>query len=269
MSGKHVFPHLSVFCKRILATGGLLPISGRFWRGAVQPGGVEMQSFQSIGALASEYAARFGARPVLRGSTKQPVAWGRMSRAERARRYANAERFDRATKQPGRHGGVIGHTALKVYHALLFGFFNLKTGQLDPSYDAIAKRANLCRKAVWVALRRLKGLGLINWTRRCSDGQDGAGRFVLRQETNAYQVQPEEAWQGFKPVPEAPRTPEPGTWGAPAPVLDALGQYSADRNMGLSQEAAAAALARVAESRMETVLARLGAQMQARQGRGL
>ena len=225
-----------------------------------------MQSFQGIGALASGYAARYESRPVLRGSTKQPVQWGRMSRAVRARRFANAERFDRATKQAGKHGGVIGHTALKVYHALLFGFFNLKTGQLDPSYDAIAKRANLCRKAVWMALRRLKALGLIAWTRRCSDGQDGAGRFKLRQETNAYQMQPEESWQGFAPAPEAPRTPEPETWGAPAPVLDGLAQYSADRDMGLSQEAAAAALARVAETRLEIVTAKLYAQMQSRAG---
>ncbi len=226
-----------------------------------------MQSFQSIGALASGYMARYESRPVLRGSTKQAVPWGRMSRAVRARRYANAERFDRATKQAGRHGGVIGHTALKVYHALLFGFFNLKTGQLDPSYDAIAKRANLCRKAVWAALRRLKALGLIAWTRRCRDGQDAAGRFVLRQETNAYQVQAEDAWRGFVPAPEAPRTPEPGTWGAPVPVLDGLAQYSADRDMGLSQEAAAAALERVAETRLEIVMARLYAQMQSRAGR--
>ncbi len=224
-----------------------------------------MQSFQSIGAL----AVRFAGRPVLSGSTKQPVQWGRMSRVERARRFANAERFDRATKQPGRHGGTIGRTGLLVYRTLLFGFFNLKTGQLDPSYDAIAKRAGLCRKAVWAALRRLKGLGLINWTRRCSDGQDGAGRFKLRQETNAYHVQPEDAWKGYRLVPEAPRTPELGTWGAPVPVLDALAQYTADRDMGLSQEVAAFALARVAESRLEAVMARLSAQMQARHGQGL
>ncbi len=222
-----------------------------------------MQPFQSIGSL----AIRFTGRPVLSGSTKQPVQWGRMSRSERARRYANAEKFDRATKQAGRHGGAIGHTALKVYHALLFGFFNLKTGQLDPSYDAIAKRANLCRKAVWAALRRLKALGLISWIRRCSDGQDAEGRFKLRQETNAYQVQQEGEWKGFRPMPEAPRVPEVGTWGAPVPVLDALAQYTADRDMGLSQEAAAAALERVAESRLEIVTARLYAQMQARQGR--
>ena len=221
-------------------------------------------TFQSIGTL----ALRFTGRPVLRGSRKQPVQWGRMSRAERARRYANAERFDRTTKQPGRHGGAIGRTGLLVYRTLLFGFFNLKTGQLDPSYDAIAKRANLCRKAVWMALRRLRGLGLIDWTRRCSDGQDAAGRFVLRQETNAYQVQPEGEWKGFRPMPEAPKVPEAGTCGAPAPVLDALAQYTADRDMGLSREAAAAALERVAESRLEIVTARLYAQMQARQGRG-
>lgn len=224
-----------------------------------------MQSFQMIGALASGYAARYGVPPVLRGSTKREVQWGRMSRAARARRYANAERFDRATKRAGRHGGAIGHTALKVYHTLLFGFFNLKTGQLDPSYAAIARRTNLCRKAVWAALRRLKALGLINWTRRCSAGEDGAGRFVLRQETNAYQVQPEADWQGYEPAPEAPGTPEPGTWGAPAPVLDGLAQYTADRDMGLSQEAAAAALARVAETRLEIVTARLYAQMLTRQ----
>ena len=223
-----------------------------------------MQSFQSIGTL----AVRFAGRPVLSGSTKQPVQWGRMSRAERARRYANAERFDQATKQPGRHGGTIGRTGLLVYRTLLFGFFNLKTGQLDPSYDAIAKRAGLCRKAVWAALNRLRALGLINWIRRCSDDHDAAGRFKLRQETNAYHVQPEDAWKGYRPAPEAPRTPEPGTWGAPAPVLDGLAQYTADRDMGLSQEAAASALARVAESRLEAAMARLSAQIQARQGGG-
>jgi hypothetical protein len=192
-----------------------------------------------------------------------------MSRAERARRYANAERFDRATKQPGRHGGAIGHTALKVYHTLLFGFFNLKTGQLDPSYAAIAQRANLCRKAVWVALNRLRALNLINWTRRCSDDYDAAGRFKLRQDTNAYQVQGEDEWKGYSPAPEAPRVPEAGTWGEHPSVLDALAQFTADRDMGLTQEAAAAALARVADSRLEVVMARLYAQMQTRPGKAL
>ena len=222
-----------------------------------------MRSFQSIGDL----AVRFYGRPVLSGSSKKPAVWGRMSRAERAKRYANAEKFDRETKEAGRHGGAIGHTALKVYHTLLFGFFNMKSGQLDPSYDAIAKRANLCRKAVWSALRRLRELGLINWTRRCRDTQDAAGRFVLRQETNAYQVEPETAWHGFRVAPALERKPEPGTWGAPAPVLDALGQYNADREMDLSPAAAAFALERTASSGLEAALARLSAHIAARDGR--
>lgn len=224
-----------------------------------------MKSFQSIGDL----AVRFYGRPVLSGSSKKPVVWGRMSRAERARRYANAEKFDRETKESGRHGGAIGHTALKVYHTLLFGFFNLKTGQLDPSYDAIAKRANLCRKAVWAALRRLRALGLINWVRRCRDTKDALGRFVLKQESNAYQVEPETAWRGFRVAPLVPRGLEAGTWGAPGPVLDALAQYNADRDMGLSPAAAAFALERTASSGLEAALARFGAQIRERAGRDI
>lgn len=221
-----------------------------------------MQPFQSIGSLAVKYA-HLG-RPVRAGSTKAPTLWGRMTRPERARRLARAEQWDQATKQPGRHGGIIGRTALLVYRTLLMGFFNLKTGQLDPSYDAIGRKAGLCRKAVWAALRRLRSLGLIKWDNRCSDDHDAAGRFRLRQDSNAYHPQPETEWKGYSAAPEAPRRPEAGTWGAPAPVLDALAQYTADRDMGLSQEAAAAALARAATSRLEAVTANLYAQMQAR-----
>ena len=224
-----------------------------------------MKSFQDIGALASGYMARYESRPVLRGSTQKPVRWGRMSRVERARRYEHAARFDRLTKVRGRHGGAIGPTALKVYHTLLFGFFNLKTGQLDPSYAQIAQKANLSRKAVWMALVRLRELGLVDWVRRCRNGHDGAGRFVLRQVSNAYFILPVSEWRGYRPGPEAPRMPEPGTWGAPEPVLDGLAQYNADRAVGLSQADAAAALARVASSRLEVALASLYTGMTARQ----
>ena len=222
-------------------------------------------SFQSIGGLIHAAAGRGEVRPVLRGSTQKPVRWGRMSRVERARRYEHAARFDRLTKVKGRHGGAIGPTALKVYHTLLFGFFNLKTGQLDPSYEQIAQKANLCRKAVWAALVRLRELGLVDWVRRCRNGHDGAGRFVLRQVSNAYFILPESEWRRYSPAPKAPSAPEPGSWGAPAPVLDGLAQYNADRALGLSQADAAAALARVASSRLEVALASLYAGMTARQ----
>lgn len=93
------------------------------------------------------------------------------------------------------------------------------------------------------------------------------GRFVLKQETNAYQVEPETAWRGFRASPSVPYGPELGTWGAPAPVLDALAQYNADREMGLSSAVAASALERVASSGLEAALARLSAHIIAREGR--
>src|SRR4051812_18711848 len=68
----------------------------------------------------------------------------------------------------GTHG-AIGPSALQVLHALLFDFLNYTTGRLDPSYAAIAWKANLCKRAVADALKRLHGLGIITWIRRCSE----------------------------------------------------------------------------------------------------
>jgi hypothetical protein len=89
----------------------------------------------------------------------------------------------------GRHGGAVGHTGLQVLHTLIFDFLNYASGRLDPSYAAIARKANVCERAVATALKRLRELGILNWVRRCAkDWQDG--RFVLAQETNAYAVLP-------------------------------------------------------------------------------
>jgi hypothetical protein len=36
---------------------------------------------------------------------------------------------------------------LQVLHALIFDFLNYRTGQLDPSYEAIARKANgVCQR---------------------------------------------------------------------------------------------------------------------------
>src|SRR3954464_8789035 len=89
----------------------------------------------------------------------------------------------------GRHGGAVGHTGLQVLHTLIFDFLNYASGRLDSSYAAIARKANVCERAVATALKRLRELGILNWVRRCAkDWQDG--RFVLAQETNAYAVLP-------------------------------------------------------------------------------
>lgn len=162
-------------------------------------------------------------RPVHRDSTRKPIRWHRIDRNVAARLFHQARLYDLRTKEPGKHGGAIGHAALKVLHTLIFDFLNFKTGQLDPSYDGIARKANLARSTVAEALRRLKILGIINWLRRCSDRYEG-GRYELVQETNAYALLPASQWA--EPVIGAvsPPPPDPASWGARPPMPSVIGQ---------------------------------------------
>jgi hypothetical protein len=73
----------------------------------------------------------------------------------------------------GRHGGAVGHTGLQVLHTLIFDFLNYASGRLDPSYAAIARKANVCERAVATALKRLRELGILNWVRRCAQSWQG------------------------------------------------------------------------------------------------
>jgi hypothetical protein len=57
-----------------------------------------------------------------------------MSKKKATKLWHRARDFDRNTRQPGKHGGSVGHAALQVLHALIFDFLNYRTGQLDPSY---------------------------------------------------------------------------------------------------------------------------------------
>lgn len=98
-----------------------------------------------------------------------------MKRKEAARRWQKAHRFDRQTHLPGKHGGVIGRTALTVLYTLLFDFLDYATGQLDPSLDKIAAKSGVCRRTVVEALRCLKQLGLLHWQRRAHPEEDGKG----------------------------------------------------------------------------------------------
>jgi hypothetical protein len=126
--------------------------------------------------------------------------------------WHRARDFDRQTKRgEGRHGGAVGPTALKVLETLVFDFLNFRTGRLDPSYAAIARKANLCERTVATALQRLKEPRIINWARRCKESRRDDGRYVLEQETNAYAVLPASQWRGYREPPEArPRPLAPG-----------------------------------------------------------
>ena len=113
-----------------------------------------------------------------------------MPKKAAVRLWHRARDFDRGTHEPGKHGGAVGPTALQVLHALIFDFLNHRTGRLDPSYEAIAREAGVCVRAVATALKHLREVGILNWVRRCAESWRD-GRFVLEQETNAYAVLPE------------------------------------------------------------------------------
>jgi hypothetical protein len=164
----------------------------------------------------------YAAWPVWKDSTTQEARFQPLPKKQAARIWHKARRFDRQTRTAGKHGGAIGRTALTVLYALLFEFMNYRTGRLDPSYDGLAHRAGVCRRAVATALQRLKTLGVLHWLRRCSEERDGAGRFILKQDTNAYAILPPSQWRGYAEPPE----PElhPSEWGAAPVLLSAIAQ---------------------------------------------
>ena len=83
-----------------------------------------------------------------------------LPKKEAARALAPGPRLRPADAHAGKHGGAIGRTALPVLHALMFDFLNYASGRLDPSYDAIARKADVCGRTVADALSGSKALGI-------------------------------------------------------------------------------------------------------------
>jgi hypothetical protein len=205
----------------------------------------------------------YAAWPVWSDSTTNDVHFQPMPKKAAVRLWHRAREFDRQTHQPGRHGGTVGHTGLQVLHTLIFDFLNYASGRLDPSYAAIARKANVCERAVATALKRLRELGILNWVRRCAkDWQDG--RFVLAQETNAYAVLPSSQWRGYRePVGEAP-APAAGTWGDPPPMSDVRLQAALEAGQGGNLRSVVQVLEHDPKDRLAAALARLGRAFMAR-----
>jgi len=204
----------------------------------------------------------YAAWPVWSDSTTKEIKFERMPKKVATRIYHRARDFDRKTNKAGCHGGAVGPAALRVLEALLFDFLNYTSGQLDPSYAAIARKANVCVRTVTNALRRLKELGILNCMRRCAETwQDG--RFVLEQETNAYTVLPPSQWRGYKEPPE-PQPPAPGTWGDHPPLPSVLEQAAADRRGGASPQTVIRTLESDETDFLAAALARLGRALESR-----
>ena len=188
-------------------------------------------------------------------STTKRVRFTPMSRQEAARLYQQAERMECATRRPGRQDGAIGRNGLAVLRAFLFGFLNHKTGQLDPSHAAIARKAAISVRSVIRGLKALKAAGLVNWLRRCAKRIE-EGRLVLEQQSNAYAVLPASQWTGAGAAEPPP--PEAGTWGDHPPLSDSITAACIDMRAGASSMAIVAALEADPGDGLASALARFG-----------
>jgi hypothetical protein len=146
--------------------------------------------------------------PVWPDSTTDDVKFLPMPKRIAVKLYHRAREFERRTRAPGKQDGAIGRNGLAVLHALIFDF---RTGRLDPSYDAIARKACICVRSAACGLQALKLARVLNWLRRCT-ATFKDGRCVLDQDTNAYGILPSSQWLGYAEPPEAP-APQSGTWG--------------------------------------------------------
>jgi hypothetical protein len=195
--------------------------------------------------------------PVWRDSVRRQVTYQPMSKRLAVQLWHKARRFERQTRKPGLQDGAIGRNGLATLHALLFDFLNYASGRLDPAHATIARAANISERSVRRGLVKLKTAGVLNWLRRCVEDRDEAGRFRLRQESNAYAILPSSQWRGFWEQPEAP-PPHPTAWGAVPPLPALIDQAAADRAQGSSYARQLALLEADPGDRLAASLARLG-----------
>ena len=181
-----------------------------------------------------------------------------MTKKAAVRLFHRARAFDRQTRRAGHHGGAVGPTALLVLQSLIVDFKNFQTGRLDPSYAAIARAANVCRRSVATAIKRLRDLGIIDWTRRCAETRTDDGQYVLTQQSNSYRLLPSSGWQGYREPPDHPG-PAPGTWGQSPPLPCVLTLADEERRHGGGKGSVLSILASDPTDGLAAVLARLGA----------
>jgi hypothetical protein len=194
--------------------------------------------------------------PVWKGSVRTEVKFQRLPKRQAVRLFHDARRFERQTRMPGRQDGAIGRNGLALLHAMLFDCINYASGRLDPSYETLARLANISVRSVARGLGKLKAAGVLNWLRRCVESFKD-GRFMLEQETNAYAVLPCSQWRGYAMPPPAP-PPDRGTWGDHPPLPSQLAQAADAIREGYGCGAVLALLAADPTDQLALALARLG-----------
>jgi hypothetical protein len=206
-----------------------------------------------LGDLAPSFARTARATwPVWSDSARQPVKFAPLPRKKAVKLWHEARRFERRTRSAGRQDGALGRNGLAVLHALIFDFLNYATGALFPSQETIARAANISPRSVARGLAKLRAAGVVNWLRRCAEDWIN-GRFVLRQESNAYAILPLSQWRGYTPEPEPP-APTGDVWGATPPLPSCIEEATG----AATHAARVAALALDPSDRLARALAQLG-----------
>jgi hypothetical protein len=219
-----------------------------------------MPTLPGLSGLASSFKT-YAPSPVWRDSTTDEVRFHPLPKKQAVKLWHRARDFERRTRQPGKQDGVIGRNGLAVLHALIFDFLDFGTGQLDPAYHTIARKACISVRSVARGLQNLKLAGVLNWLRRCTEDFID-GRFVLEQETNAYAILPSSQWLGYREPPEAP-PPQPGTWGDhPCGMRDGLTEAVTELNYGSGPEAVIRQLEADSTNPLTVALAKLGRALQ-------
>ena len=154
----------------------------------------------------------------------------------------------------------VGRFDLSVQQRAEFVSLNRPFGDRhhsSTSQAAIARKANLCPRTVSDALKRLHGLGILTWVRRCWEGWTD-GRYVRRQQTNAYAILPSTGWHGFRRPRDEPPAPHPDTWGKPPAMPSILAAAAMERCAGGTLKEAIRVLELGPVNGLEAALARLG-----------
>ena len=150
----------------LACTGKVRPKSAASERVALQPRRPLVPEFTLDPLTAAPGRRPSGARLYHRGSVFSEPARCRMDRAHAWRLLAHAEALERDTRAPGKHGGCLKHSGLKVLRALLRHFYSYRHGTCFPSYEAIARAAGCCVETVRKAIRRLESAGILSTIRR-------------------------------------------------------------------------------------------------------
>lgn len=171
--------------------------------------------------------------PVHKGSIRAEIVYKVTPRERAYQIYREARNYDRAGRKLGNSRGTLGISTLRVLEALIYDFLSYTSGRLDPSYERIATVASLARSTVASALVKLRDLGIIAWTRRCT-GENTPHGWQLRQSSNAYRLNDHSQWPGYRPQrPETP-PPHPSEIGSAPPLPEILDTAAAAIKAGAS-----------------------------------